>query len=98
MRACLSHADRCSFDFFFLHPFSASASFCARVRGFALGFDAITGWGAELPEPENVALAGALKIDGCGADGALHASVVVHSGEATGELTHGTSVVHSCAS
>jgi hypothetical protein len=82
---------------FFRHAFSARESFCARVDDLAL-----TVTTPEEPEtfpaPENVALAGAPKIGGCGDGAALHESPESHSGEATGNAIHGTDAEQECAS
>lgn len=52
-----------------------------------------------LPAPENVALAGEPKIDGCGEGEGLHASPVLHGrGLGVGGARHGEAVVHTCAS
>jgi hypothetical protein len=57
------------------------------------GCDTVT-----LPDPENVALAGAPKIAGCNDGGALHPSPLAHGGGRTGALAHGDPAEHACAS
>src|ERR1035441_10552666 len=52
----------------------ALASFSARICAAVFGFGGGGGEGFRFPGPENVALAGAPKVPGCGAGGALHAS------------------------
>jgi hypothetical protein len=82
--ACFSHEARCPRGFF-LHAWSAFAS----LRAAALDPDRTM-----LPVPENVALDGAPKIGGGGADAALHASAVLHGGGETEGTGQGESVVH----
>lgn len=80
-----------------MHAFSAFASFCARVDAFVC--EAVAGTGDGLAGPENVWLDGAPKIAGWGANGARHASGVVHGGGVSASgVVHGDCAVHSWAS
>src|SRR5258708_1282783 len=98
--ACDSQTLRLRLLFLAWHALNARASLCARLDGLALRFTtgpvdpAVT-----FPAPENVALDGDPKTDGCGEGAALHESAVAHGGgtaAATGK--HGATPVHSCAS
>ncbi len=51
-----------------------------------------------LPVPENVALAGAPKIAGCGDGAGRHESPLSHAGGSTGATTHGEPAEQTCAS
>ena len=75
--------------------------FPARRFGFAFVFFGdigLTTDGARLPDPENVALAGAPKTAGCGAGAARHESAVVHAGGTAAAGEHGTAAEQTCAS
>jgi hypothetical protein len=65
---------------------------------FVLAFTTETEGGARLPDPENVALAGAPYIAGCGEGAARHESAVVHDGGETTDTGHGTAAEQTCAS
>jgi hypothetical protein len=51
-----------------------------------------------LPAPVNVALAGAPNTDGCCEGALLHESLVEQTGGDANGVTHGETLVHSCAS
>ena len=84
---------------FFLHAFSAFASFCACAEDRDVTAFASVAGGATFPAPENVSLDGAPNSVGCGVGAGLHASPVVHGGGVSGGAgAHGADAVHSCAS
>jgi hypothetical protein len=88
-------------DLFALRLRARFRFFCLCFAGFfalCLGLTLTGGEDCRLPDPENVALAGAPKIPGCNAGAALHESPLEHSGGNTGALTHGTAAEHTCAS
>jgi hypothetical protein len=81
-----------------LHAFKAFDNFCVRVSDFTALAGAEPA-GMMFPAPENVALDGAPKIDGCGVGAALHASPFVHGGGTSAACgAHGAETEHSCAS
>jgi hypothetical protein len=83
-----------------LHGASARASFCARVGDRdAMVFTGAAGCaGMTLPNPENVALAGAPNIAGSGEGAARQESAVVHVSVDTGGATQRHPIEQSCAS
>ena len=84
-----------------MHAFNARASFCARVNTLTFFLATLTAGAPPrlmLPWPENVALAGAPKLAGCGAGAARHESAVTHAGELAALTKHGEDALHACAS
>jgi hypothetical protein len=68
------------------------------ARSWAAVFVRGDGGEAALPCPENVALEGGPKIDGCGAGAARQASAVVHAGGAFASLGQSLEPEQTCAS
>ena len=86
-----------------LFAFLCFLCFPARRFGFTFAFArfggaGLTADGVGLPDPENVALAGAPKTAGCGAGAARQESAVVHAGGTVAEVEHGTAAEQTCAS
>ena len=74
--------------------------FCRCFTVFLVPFVGTTtdGDGCGLPLPDNVALAGAPKIAGCGSGAGLHASALEQAGGDAGACTHPTALEQVCAS